>query len=164
MILTCSSRFIAAFLFVLLARESTVSAYKVFLGKMNYKLAVAVGASMLILNPDLASAQVDCNRNCFSNCTKVAPGSVEYCKSSCTEYCEQTDRLDCVPYRHNFKNTHICSFLIDSATFFTGKTVFLAASTQRKEKLDYLEGASMGQWYMEKISHQKLSSPYLISY
>lgn len=105
MILTCSSRLIAAFLFVLLARESTVSAYKVFLGKMNYKLAVAVGASMLILNPDLASAQVDCNRNCFSNCTKVAPGSVEYCKSSCTEYCEQTDRLDCVPYQHNFKNT-----------------------------------------------------------
>jgi hypothetical protein len=83
-----------AFFFVLLASESTVSAYKVFLGKMNYKLAVAVGASMLILNPDLASAQVDCNRNCLQNCTKVAPGSVEYCKSSCTEYCEQTDRLE----------------------------------------------------------------------
>jgi hypothetical protein len=94
MILTCSSRFIAAFFFALLASESTVSAYKVFLGKMNYKLAVAVGASMLILNPDLASAQVDCNRNCLQNCTKVAPGSVEYCKSSCTEYCEQTDRLE----------------------------------------------------------------------
>jgi hypothetical protein len=153
-----------AFFFVLLASESTVSAYKVFLGKMNYKLAVAVGASMLILNSDLASAQVDCNRNCLQNCTKVAPGSVEYCKSSCTEYCEQTDRLDSLPYHHTVKNTPIFSFLIRSATSFIGKTVFQAASTQRKEKQDYLEGASMGQWFMEKISHQKLSSLYLISY
>ena len=71
---------------------STISGYKVFLGKVQYKLAVSVGASFLLLNPAIASAQVDCNRNCYSNCTKVAPGSVEYCKSSCTEYCEQTDR------------------------------------------------------------------------
>jgi hypothetical protein len=164
MILTCSSRFIAALFFALLASESKVSAYKIFLGKMNYKLAVAVGASMLILNPDLASAQVDCNRNCLQNCTKVAPGSIEYCKSSCTEYCEQTDRLGSLPYHHTSKNTPVFPFLIFCASCCIGKMVYQVASTQRKERQDYLEEASMGQWYMEKISLQKLSSPYLISY
>lgn len=163
MILICSSRFLAVLLLTLLARESTVSAYKVFLGKVNYKLAVAVGASMLILNPDLATAQVDCNRNCFSNCTKVAPGSVEYCKSSCTEYCEQTDRLECFPCQDSCINELQHLFLIKISTI-TGKMASLVASTQRKEKQDYLEEVSMEQWYMVKINHRKLSSLYLISY
>ena len=77
---------------LLFSQESGVSAYKVFLKKFKYEFAVTIGASLLILNPTVATAQVDCNRNCLANCSKVAPGSLDYCKSSCTEYCEQTDR------------------------------------------------------------------------
>ena len=77
---------------ILLSQESGVSAYKVLLKKFKFEFAVTIGASLLILNPAIASAQVDCNRNCLGNCSKVAPGSLDYCKSSCTEYCEQTDR------------------------------------------------------------------------
>ena len=81
-----------AVMLVVLLSDVTVFAYKALLGNFKRQLAVTVGASLLVLSPIVVSAQVDCNRNCFQNCTKVAPGSVEYCKSSCTEYCEQTDR------------------------------------------------------------------------
>ena len=83
--------FVVTFI-MLICRESGVSAYKVLLKNFKYQFAVTVGASLLVLNPAGANAQVDCNRNCLSNCAKVAPGSIEYCKSSCIEYCEQTDR------------------------------------------------------------------------
>ncbi len=40
--------------------------------------------------------QKDCFTDCNSNCNRVAPGagSKEYCKSSCEDYCLQTDRND----------------------------------------------------------------------
>ena len=39
-------------------------------------------------------AVIDCNQDCVSNCNRVAPGSQDYCKTTCTEYCAQTDRQD----------------------------------------------------------------------
>ena len=41
-----------------------------------------------------AFAAIDCNEDCVSNCNRVAPGSRDYCKVTCTEYCAQTDRQD----------------------------------------------------------------------
>ena len=81
-------------LIVCILSLTQVSSYKVLLKKFKFEFAVTLGASLLILNPAIASAQVDCNRNCLGNCAKVAPGSIEYCKTSCNEYCEQTDRYD----------------------------------------------------------------------
>jgi hypothetical protein len=33
-------------------------------------------------------------KDCLRNCNKVAPGSPDYCKESCTDYCAETDRKD----------------------------------------------------------------------
>ena len=40
------------------------------------------------------TGQKDCTLDCTQNCLKVAPGSKEYCKMSCVDYCAQTDRED----------------------------------------------------------------------
>jgi hypothetical protein len=39
-------------------------------------------------------ASIDCNSDCYQNCVRVAPGSGEYCKISCKDYCQQDDRHD----------------------------------------------------------------------
>jgi hypothetical protein len=88
-------------LLLLICKESSVSAYKVILNKIKYQFVVTAGASMLLLNPAVSSAVVNCNKNCEVNCNKVAPGSADYCRTSCTEYCEQTDR-----YLHHFFCNH----------------------------------------------------------
>lgn len=54
-------------------------------------ISVAVGFSLGLEN---VKAAIDCNGDCFSNCARVAPGSNEYCKSLCSEYCDQPDRQD----------------------------------------------------------------------
>jgi hypothetical protein len=41
-----------------------------------------------------AYAAKDCYLDCITNCNRVAPGSGEYCKSSCNSYCLQDDRRD----------------------------------------------------------------------
>ena len=41
-----------------------------------------------------AYAAKDCYLDCISNCNRVAPGSGQYCKSSCNSYCLQDDRRD----------------------------------------------------------------------
>lgn len=41
-----------------------------------------------------SNAVIDCKLDCVKNCVRVAPGSGEYCKTSCTDYCEQPDRED----------------------------------------------------------------------
>jgi hypothetical protein len=80
---------------IFLLCKNSVSGYKVSVNQfLNKILAVSAGAALIVSNPIDASAQVDCNRNCLSNCNKVAPGSLAYCKESCVEYCEQPDRSE----------------------------------------------------------------------
>merc|ERR1711971_719588 len=49
--------------------------------------------SFLILSSP-AMAAVDCKKDCFKNCTLVAPKDGKYCTDACNEYCAQTDRTD----------------------------------------------------------------------
>jgi hypothetical protein len=44
--------------------------------------------------PLVANAAADCMKTCLSNCARNAPGSGDYCKESCNDYCGQTDRKD----------------------------------------------------------------------
>ena len=57
-------------------------------------LAVAATASALLLSPMVTLAVVDCQSDCVKNCLIAAPGSADYCKSSCTDYCEDPERED----------------------------------------------------------------------
>merc|ERR1712071_211978 len=50
-------------------------------------------AAVLFTNQP-ANAATDCFTDCFKNCKLIAPKDPYYCKSSCTEYCLQTDRID----------------------------------------------------------------------
>jgi hypothetical protein len=81
---------------IFLLCKNSVSGYKVSVNQFLNKIVIplSVGAAVIVSNPIDASAQVDCNRNCLSNCNKVAPGSLAYCKESCVEYCEQPDRSE----------------------------------------------------------------------
>jgi hypothetical protein len=94
---SCFVKILVACIFLLC--KGSVSGYKVsanqFLNKIKYQLIATAGAALIISNPiDALAAQVDCGRNCLSNCSKVAPGSLAYCKESCVEYCEQPDRSE----------------------------------------------------------------------
>jgi len=44
--------------------------------------------------PIAASAEVDCLQDCLQNCARLAGGSKDYCKTTCTDYCAQDDRKD----------------------------------------------------------------------
>jgi hypothetical protein len=44
--------------------------------------------------PSRALAAADCYTDCFKNCELIAPKSVDYCKSTCVDYCQQPDRQD----------------------------------------------------------------------
>jgi hypothetical protein len=37
---------------------------------------------------------VECMPDCFKNCQIAAPGSKDYCTSTCKDYCDQEDRHD----------------------------------------------------------------------
>ena len=41
-----------------------------------------------------ATAAVDCLQDCLQNCARLAGGSLDYCKTSCIDYCDQDDRRD----------------------------------------------------------------------
>lgn len=73
---SCFIKIYVAFMFLLC--KDSVLGYKVsvnqFLNKIKYQLIVTAGAALIVSNPADALAQVDCNRNCLSNCQKVAPG------------------------------------------------------------------------------------------
>jgi hypothetical protein len=51
-------------------------------------------AAVIAAAPVAALAKEDCMKDCLRNCNKVAPGSPDYCKESCTDYCAETDRKD----------------------------------------------------------------------
>ena len=52
-------------------------------------------AAILFSNTQPANAAApDCFSDCLKNCKLIAPKDTEYCTSSCTDYCAQTDRKD----------------------------------------------------------------------
>ena len=71
--------------------------YSVNALRMNRWVATSVTAAIFqsgLLMPIVSNAAIDCQSDCFQNCYKVAPGSKDYCVSSCNEYCGQDDRTD----------------------------------------------------------------------
>ena len=60
---------------------------RVFLGH-------AAAATFVSTTPLVANAAADCMKTCLSNCARNAPGSGDYCKESCNDYCGQDDRKD----------------------------------------------------------------------
>lgn len=55
---------------------------------------LGVAAITALTAPQAASAAVDCLQDCLQNCARLAGGSKDYCKTSCLDYCAQTDRRD----------------------------------------------------------------------
>ena len=53
-----------------------------------------LATTLVFTNINLANAVIDCNQDCVKNCIVAAPGSIEYCRSSCNDYCNQDDRHD----------------------------------------------------------------------
>mmetsp|Transcript_13646 Transcript_13646/g.19430 ORF Transcript_13646/g.19430 Transcript_13646/m.19430 type:complete len:158 (+) Transcript_13646:56-529(+) len=52
-------------------------------------------AAILFANNHPANAAApDCFTDCVKNCKLIAPKDPEYCQSSCSDYCAQTDRKD----------------------------------------------------------------------
>ena len=66
------------------------------LSKNQRKFILSTLATTLIsISPiQIANAIIDCNQDCVKNCILAAPGSIEYCQLSCSEYCNQDDRHD----------------------------------------------------------------------
>ena len=54
----------------------------------------AAATTFVALQPLSAAAEVDCLSDCLSNCRRLAAGSQEYCRTSCSDYCAQDDRKD----------------------------------------------------------------------
>ena len=57
-------------------------------------LRQAAGVALVGATPLVARAAADCMKTCLSNCARNAPGSGDYCKESCDDYCSQSDRKD----------------------------------------------------------------------
>ena len=55
---------------------------------------VAAVAAALLLNMAGVQAAVDCQSDCFKNCALAAPGSRDYCVSTCEDYCADPERQD----------------------------------------------------------------------
>eukprot|EP00953_Heterococcus_sp_UTEX-ZZ885_P005331 3346-Heterococcus_DN1.PRE.1 len=53
-----------------------------------------IAAAVIAAAPVAVLAKEDCMKDCLRNCNKVAPGSPDYCKESCTDYCAETNRKD----------------------------------------------------------------------
>jgi hypothetical protein len=86
------------FLFFLVCNLShlgTVASWKITY-LLNRKIAVALltSSSVFVSSSNMVEAKPDCNSDCYSSCVRVVPGSESYCKTTCTEYCDQTDRRD----------------------------------------------------------------------
>ena len=55
---------------------------------------VAAVAAALLINMAGVQAAVDCQSDCFKNCALAAPGSRDYCVSTCEDYCADPERQD----------------------------------------------------------------------
>ena len=66
------------------------------LSKNQKKYITTILTTSLIYFNDIenSNAIIDCNKDCVKNCIIQAPGSIDYCKLSCSEYCDQDDRHD----------------------------------------------------------------------
>eukprot|EP00577_Skeletonema_sp_RCC1716_P027066 CAMPEP_0113392688 /NCGR_PEP_ID=MMETSP0013_2-20120614/11430_1 /TAXON_ID=2843 ORGANISM="Skeletonema costatum, Strain 1716" /NCGR_SAMPLE_ID=MMETSP0013_2 /ASSEMBLY_ACC=CAM_ASM_000158 /LENGTH=156 /DNA_ID=CAMNT_0000276121 /DNA_START=20 /DNA_END=490 /DNA_ORIENTATION=- /assembly_acc=CAM_ASM_000158 len=51
-------------------------------------------AAILFTNNPANAAAPDCFKDCIKECKLIAPKDPEYCQSSCSDYCSQTDRKD----------------------------------------------------------------------
>ncbi|KAL7490485.1 hypothetical protein ACHAWT_000066 [Skeletonema menzelii] len=56
--------------------------------------ATSFAAILFTNNHPANAAAPDCFTDCIKNCKLIAPKDTEYCQSSCSEYCAQTDRKD----------------------------------------------------------------------
>ena len=56
--------------------------------------ATSFAAILFTNNQSANAAAPDCFTDCIKNCKLIAPKDPEYCQSSCSEYCAQTDRKD----------------------------------------------------------------------
>ena len=65
-------------------------------GRHNFlKTTTTSFAAILFSNTQPVNAAApDCFSDCLKNCKLIAPKDTEYCTSSCTDYCAQTDRKD----------------------------------------------------------------------
>ena len=81
---------------VLLLNFLTINSIR-FKGLSFLSKSYSIGITSLIITsicPFPATAVIDCLKDCQMNCVRVAPGSESYCKATCSEYCDQTDRQD----------------------------------------------------------------------
>jgi hypothetical protein len=81
-------------LLAMLIALAVISAWKTPLRKVK-SVVTAAALSLSLFTPlEPSHAAIDCESDCYKNCVKVAPGSGDYCKASCKDYCEQDDRTD----------------------------------------------------------------------
>jgi len=57
-------------------------------------LRPAAVAAALLLGGQSSLAAPDCQQDCYKNCLIAAPGSKDYCQSTCVEYCDDPERED----------------------------------------------------------------------
>lgn len=143
-------------LLISFALIATVSSLRISMKTYKAKYASAVvglASTVLLLNPIEVLAAADCNKNCVSNCSRVAPGSMDYCVASCKDYCEQDDR----------SSTKYCPPLVDLFVI-TDKMVSRAAKILQEVKLVRLEDLLMGQLSTAKISRQSSSNLFPMAF
>lgn len=58
------------------------------------QILISSTATTSLIPAATAWAAPDCYSDCFKNCKLIAPKDLDYCKSTCQEYCEQPDRND----------------------------------------------------------------------
>lgn len=59
-----------------------------------YCAVCLTGLGLTLGSSQIVHAVTDCKKDCFKNCLIAAPGSRDYCTTSCDEYCQQDDRHD----------------------------------------------------------------------
>jgi len=90
-------KFCLLLFFVFITSSCFVSGWKInriFKKRISLSKFLIVGSILGGIQISSATAAIDCNRDCYKNCVIVAPGSDDYCKASCTDYCQQDDRHD----------------------------------------------------------------------
>ena len=79
---------------LLLTLMALSNSYSLML-KKNVGITTGVAAILSftqLINP--CNAITDCKSDCIKNCLIAAPKSNDYCKASCSDYCDQDDRHD----------------------------------------------------------------------
>ena len=82
---------VAMFLVLSLIYGSAAAGGKLLKRPLQRNIAsIAIAALTFGLQQHAVFAE-SCSGDCYSNCLQVAPGSEDYCKSTCTDYCNDPE-------------------------------------------------------------------------